>query len=92
MSVSSKAKRKPLSSKAKRKPLSSKAKRKPLSSKAKSKVVKKAASKPRLTWAVFKRALPIVRFGFKLGKPVSSARPASAWSRPSWWSALSAPW
>lgn len=41
-----------------------------VSSKAKSKVAKKAATNPRLTWTVFKRALPIVRFGFKLGKPV----------------------
>jgi hypothetical protein len=50
--------------------VSSKAKRKPVSSTAKRKVVKTAASKPRLTWAVFKRSLPIVRFGFRLSKPL----------------------
>lgn len=39
-------------------------------SKAKTKVAKKAATNPKLTWAVFKRSLPVVRFGFKLSKPV----------------------
>ena len=45
-----------------------------VSSKAKRTVAKKAATNPRLTWAVFKRSLPAIRFGFKLSKPVAKRK------------------